>query len=97
MTKPSRMKLWSHRLSFRRDFHTMEQSRQNIVRRPPLEAARFEVGLTRAGQQTAQAGGRAGRMMLLIPEHDLTGFAEPLLGHRSELEDVAGTSCRVVK
>jgi hypothetical protein len=36
-------------------------------------------------------------MMLLIPEHHLTGFAEPLLGHRSELEDVAGTSCRVVK
>jgi hypothetical protein len=36
-------------------------------------------------------------MMLLIPEHHLTGFAEPLLGQRSEFEDVAGASCRVVE
>ena len=63
--------LWSHRFRFRRDFHTMEQSRQGIVRRPPLETARFEVGLTRAGQETAQACGDAGRMMLLILEHHI--------------------------
>jgi hypothetical protein len=75
----------------------MEQSRQDIVGRPPLETARFEVGLTRAGQETAQACGDAGRMMLLIPEHHITGFAEPLLGHRGEFEDMARTSGRVVE